>query len=84
MPDAGLLKREYPEGTRVRLRYMDDAFSPPAGTEGTVTFVDDVGTIHVTWDNGSSLGLIYGTDIFDIVWRIILHFGKIPYIFYII
>ena len=29
---------------------------------GTVIAVDDVGTIHVAWDCGSSLGVVYGED----------------------
>lgn len=56
------LKKEYPAGTRVELVSMDDPQSPPAGTLGTVAFVDDIGTIHVNWDNGSGLGICYGAD----------------------
>lgn len=29
---------------------------------GEVLFVDDAGTVHVAWDNGSTLGLIPGVD----------------------
>lgn len=58
------LRKEYPEGTRVLLRGMDDPQAPAAGTMGTVICVDDIGTIHVRWDNGSSLGLVYGVDSF--------------------
>ena len=32
------------------------------GTKGTVEFVDDVGTIQISWDNGSGLGMIPGED----------------------
>ena len=32
-----------------------------------VTYIDAQGTIFVDWDCGSSLGLIYGDDIFRIV-----------------
>ena len=28
------------------------------GTMGTVTVVDDAGTVHVAWDSGSKLGLV--------------------------
>ena len=55
------------EGTRVRLIAMDDRQAPPKGTEGTVQFVDDAGTIHVQWDTGSSLGLIPGTDEWEVI-----------------
>jgi hypothetical protein len=56
------LKRWYPKGTRVELVYMDDPQAPPIGTTGTVTCVDDIGTIHVSWDTGGSLGIAYGVD----------------------
>ena len=32
------------------------------GDRGTVDFVDDMGTIHVAWDNGSTLGVVPGED----------------------
>jgi hypothetical protein len=41
---------------------MEDMQAPPAGCMGTVRMVDDIGTIHVSWDNGSSLGVVYGED----------------------
>lgn len=57
------LKAEYPAGTRVELIEMNDPYRPmPEGLKGTVTCVDDTGTIHVNWDNGSSLGVVYGED----------------------
>lgn len=54
------LKKQYPPGTRVRLEYMGDMQAPPPGTEGTVKCVDSAGTVHITWDNGSSLGAVPG------------------------
>ena len=30
---------------------MDDVQTPPVGTKGTVIGVDDIGSIHVQWDN---------------------------------
>lgn len=56
------LRAAYPEGTRVCLVKMDDDQAPPIGTKGTVRCVDDIGTIHVNWDNGSSLGVVWGED----------------------
>ncbi len=56
------VKDAYPAGCRVVLVHMDDVQAPPTGTEGTVTAVDDTGTIHVSWDNGSSLGVVMGED----------------------
>ena len=62
-PDIEALKREYPAGTRVRLLKMDDTQAPPIGSEGTVIAVDDIGTIHVSWDKGVSLGVVFGEDL---------------------
>ena len=36
--------------------------APPAGTCGTVSYVDDIGSIHVNWDTGSTLAIVYGVD----------------------
>ena len=56
------IRRQYPAGTRVELIKMDDFQAPPLGTKGTVTAVDDSGSLLVHWDNGSSLNVIYGID----------------------
>ena len=56
------VRREYPVGTRVELVRMDDVQAPPIGTKGTVTGVDDTGSLMVNWDNGSGLNVIYGID----------------------
>lgn len=46
-------------GRRVRLVRCDDPYTTlRSGDEGTVTLVDDYGTVHVKWDNGSTLGLV--------------------------
>jgi len=37
------------------------------GDLGTVDFVDDLGTIHINWDNGSQLGLVPDEDQFKTV-----------------
>lgn len=57
------LKAEYPIGARVELIRMSDPYTTiPAGMKGNVIGVDDIGTIHVSWDNGSQLGVAYGED----------------------
>ncbi len=56
------LKERYPSGARVKLVEMNDISAPPIGTLGTVNCVDDIGTIHVKWDNGSMLGVAYPED----------------------
>lgn len=56
------IKKEYPKGTMVELEFMDDFQAPPVGTRGIVDEVDDSGTVHVRWENGSGLGVVYGVD----------------------
>ena len=57
------LKKRFPIGMRVELVRMNDPYirmSP--GEKGSVDCIDDAGTIHVNWDCGSSLGVVYGED----------------------
>ncbi len=61
------IKEMYPKGTEIELISMEDSQTVPSGTHGIVDFVDDIGTIQMTWDNGSSLGLIVGVDKFKVV-----------------
>lgn len=57
------LREQYPAGTRVELVCMNDPYTKlKPGNRGTVTQVDSIGTIHVNWDRGSSLGVAYGED----------------------
>lgn len=57
------LRKRFPAGTRVELVQMDDPQAPPIGTKGTVTGVDDTGSILVAWDTGCGLNVVYGVDI---------------------
>lgn len=56
------VRKEYKEGTRVKLVKMDDVQAPPIGTEGVVIGVDDTASIMVAWDNGSTLNILYKID----------------------
>ena len=58
------LRKEYTVGCRVELTKMNDPYRPDLvpGCKGTVTGVDDAGSIHVRWDIGSSLAVVYGED----------------------
>lgn len=56
------LRREYPVGCRIELLQMNDVTAPPVSTMGTVTGIDDTGSIMVDWDNGSGLNCLYGID----------------------
>lgn len=63
-----IIKERYPVGTRVELISMNDPYSKlRPGDKGTVVFVDDIATVHVNWDCGSSLGVAYGEDHIAIV-----------------
>lgn len=56
------IKKQYPADSRVELVQMDDVQAPPIGTLGTVVGVDDIGSLLVSWDNGSSLNVLYQVD----------------------
>lgn len=57
------IRKRFPVGSRVELEYMNDPYRDiPSGTKGTVRSVDDTGTIHIKWDNGMCLGVVYGED----------------------
>lgn len=57
------LRSYYAPGTRVSLVRMNDTYTKlKPGDKGEVSFIDDVGTIFVNWDNGSSLGVVFGED----------------------
>lgn len=58
-----IMRKLYPNGTRIELLRMNDPQAPPIGTKGTVYGIDDYGSILVNWDNGSKLNAIYGEDI---------------------
>ena len=62
------LKDKYTPGTKLELIKIYDYINPvPAGATGEVINVDDIGTIHVNWNNGSTLGLVVGIDEFKII-----------------
>ena len=56
------------KGKRVELISTSDPYTNlRKGDRGTIDFVDDMGTLHVTWDNGSTLGLVPGEDHYRII-----------------
>lgn len=65
---AERFKALYPSGTRIELLSMgSDPHPIPDGTRGTVDLVDDIGTIHCTFDNGRRFGIIPGEDSFRVL-----------------
>ena len=61
------IKGVFLPGMRVRLLKMDDFQAPPVGCLGTVQGVDDIGSVMVSWDNGSSLNVLLEIDEVEIV-----------------
>ena len=57
------LKEYYTSGTRVMLIRMSDPYTNlRQGDRGTVSFVDDIGSIHVNWDSGGNLAVLFRED----------------------
>ena len=55
-------------GKRVRLIHTSDQYTLlKPGNEGKVVFVDDIGTVFVDWDDGSSLGMVAGEDRYEVL-----------------
>lgn len=62
---AKIMKERYPAGTRIMLLHMGNDPNPVApNSKGTVTHVDDIGTLFVDFDNGRNLGVVPGEDTF--------------------
>lgn len=58
-------KEHYPAGTHIMLDSMgDDPCLVEPGAVGTVVAVNDIGTVHVNFDNGRSLGICPEVDSF--------------------
>ena len=62
------LRKQYPKGTKLQLLSMrNEKYPVLPGTVGEVTHIDDAGSIHMRWENGSSLALIPEIDSFQTV-----------------
>ena len=63
-----VIKDKYLTGTKIKLIKMYDPFTPPpSNTIGIVDFVDDIGQIHIKWNNGSTLALVPDLDEFEVL-----------------
>ena len=58
------IREKYPKGTKITLVCMECEPQMKNGLTGIVEFVDDIGQIHVSWSNGSSLALNVDVDEF--------------------
>jgi hypothetical protein len=63
------IKGQYPIGTVIELTAdMDDPYHPiKRGMRGEVIGIDDIGTLHMKWQNGSGLGVVVGEDSFKVI-----------------
>ena len=61
------IREQYPEGTLIELEEMKGESQMPYGLRGTVKFVDDMGQIHMNWENGSTLALNVDEDYFSVI-----------------
>ena len=61
------LKETYIPGMRIEHFEMEGEPQMPNGLQGTVRFVDDIGQVHMRWDNGSTLALHVNEDSFKIL-----------------
>lgn len=55
------------EGMRIRMIHMDDERPVDEGLEGTIEKIDDLGTLHVRWDDGRLLGVIPNEDDYELL-----------------
>ena len=57
-------------GMRIRMIEMgddDDANPVDEGLEGTIHLIDDIGTLHVKWDDGRYIGVIPNLDVYQLL-----------------
>ena len=60
-----MLRSIYSPGTRICLHEMVGEPKMIDGLTGTEQCIDDRGSIHVKWDNGSTLALLQEDDVQD-------------------
>ena len=62
------LRKQYPKGTKLQMITMrNEKYPIPPGTVGEVTHIDDMGSIHMKWENGSFLAIIPEVDSFKVL-----------------
>lgn len=62
-----VMKQLYFKGLKVKLIHMEGESQMSFGLIGEIEYVDDIGQIHVQWENGSSLALNADIDKFEII-----------------
>lgn len=58
------IREAFPENATVELVFMDDTYRDmPKGLKGRVVRTDDIGTIHIAWENNLLLGVVWNADV---------------------
>ncbi len=55
------------KGMRIRMISMEDERPIDEGLEGTIEQIDDLGTLHVRWDDGRYLGVVPNIDDYQLL-----------------
>lgn len=62
------LNKTYPIGSKIKLlEDMEDTQGIRAGQFGILEYIDDEGSLHMRWDNGSGLAIIPEIDKFEVI-----------------
>jgi hypothetical protein len=59
--------QKWPIGKTIEIIKMNDPQAPPPKTRGVIQKIDDIGQIHVKWENGSSLAVQPYDDVYRIL-----------------
>ena len=58
----------YCVGDRLRMIECKDPYAPiKPGSKGTINYIDDMGTLHMLWDNGRTLGVCLKEDVVELI-----------------
>ena len=55
------------KGMRIRMQMMDDERPISSGMEGVINHIDSLGTLHVKWDNGRTMGVVPEIDKYELL-----------------
>ena len=64
--DVERIRQMFRPGTQIVLQEMAGEPQMPPGLRGNVRFVDDIGQVHMRWENGSRLALHPFEDTFQV------------------
>ncbi|MFA0381363.1 DUF4314 domain-containing protein [Vibrio sp. 10N.222.54.A3] len=67
VPSTDLIKQSLKPGDIIKMIHMNDIDPIDAGELGQIKRIDDMGTLHMQWDNGRSLGICMPAgDLFEV------------------